>query len=86
MLRQGFPHKFTLEYLVHNSLQSKQYQSSIKTKPTYSDKYFSKGLKTQKKVFNNNAIDHHQHLKILRCATGLQLAFKPFNHTISDSC
>lgn len=86
MLRQRFPRKFTLEYLVRNSLQSKQYQSSIKTKPTYADKYLSKGLKTQKKVFNDNAIDHHQNLKIFTCATGLQLAFKPLNHTISDSC
>lgn len=84
MLWQPFPCKFTLEYFVQNSVQSKQYQSSVKTKPTHADKYFSKGLKNaEKKNSNDNTIDHHQHLKIFTCATDLPL--KPFNHTINDS-
>lgn len=87
MLQHHLPLKFILEYFVHNSLHSKQYQSSDKTKSTHDDESLWRFLKMSTKTFNNSTIYHHLHLQTpATCTACFQLVFKLFNLTINDSC
>lgn len=99
MLQHHLPLKFILEYFVPNSLHSKQYQSSAKTKiiniidktkmikQKRADKSRSEWLKMPTETSNDSTTYHLLYLKALTtCTACFQLAFKLLNLTINDNC